>query len=159
MIDTLKIISELETRLAAVTDADVERSTRTVTALDDKDKVLGTIESIPLQKLWAVAQQFEFERVKHLADAKYMANSEEEAKAAATKAERAHTLGELATRLFWTESREQIGQDAWDAPNGIGIRKRWQIVASGASPMERLHAALLERLLPDLSVGTGETEH
>lgn len=159
MIETLNIASELETRLAAVTDADVERSTRTVTGRDDKDKVLGAVESIPLRKLWAVAQQFKFERVKYLADARYRANSEEEVKAAAANAERAHLLGELALHLFWTENRERIGKDAWDAPNGIGIRKGWQIVASGTTPMERLHTALLERLMSETSrLGTGETD-
>jgi hypothetical protein len=143
MTEALTLIVELEKGFAAISDTDLSRVQRHLSAARDNERAMGTVHHIDARRLWALALAFESQTALLMLEAKFMANSDEESSEAMRKASRTRALEEVVHSIFWAQVKEDIGGDAWVADGGIGLRAGWLVVACPKSPIR----GVIEQLL------------
>lgn len=140
---TLAVLDEIENDLTAITEADVRRAERNLGAAREGEKALGTLHSVAAHRAWALANEYEARGMQAAISAKFRANSEEEQASLIREAHRFAALQKIVRELFWTQAKEDIGGDVWDADAGIGVRSGWMLVALSGNPVEGLIQKLL----------------
>lgn len=125
----LPILEELARAWAAISDDDLARCARSLTALEADDKKLGVLHSAEVRRTLALAHVMvgRCREARLYADNK--AQDETEAKYYKEQAERFDALEDCAREFFWTQVKDDIGGEAWSKHHNLGIREGWMVVA------------------------------
>jgi hypothetical protein len=127
----LPILEELAASFQEITDEDLRRCERHMRPATDAEAKLGVVHNLELRRLWALSFVLQCRSAEENLYAEAKCHSETEAAYHREGAARADALGDCVKELFWTQAREDIGGEAWQAKN-LGIRSGWMLVARPA---------------------------
>lgn len=128
----LPLLAELVFLIREVNDDDMARSARNLDNPANGEKVLGALSALETMQLWALQHKCSGKALAAKQRGEFQSLSAADANQARCETERWNDLGRLVTWLFWIQTKDDLGDDAWFADacgKSLGVRTGYKIVA------------------------------
>ncbi len=139
----LPVLDEIFADLALVSEVDVKRAERELIPTIQGETEIGTLHSMEMRRLWALARSYAHKGEMATTRAKFECDTEFEETKVSDEAERFEWLKMTVLSLFWAQVRRDM--PAWGV-NRIDLRADFMVVEKPDMPNRANIVSLLGRL-------------